>query len=278
MKKFIALWILLFVSASFFVSASVFAETTSQNNQLSDQDIIQKTEKINSLLQYYSTLSPFSDEPDRFEVIDSVRADTITLLLDVLNDKRILGYDIDELITEDELLISKSPDNRIYFLSISEKTGGTYRTSETIIHYRPTDEVVKAELFAGEASQALATSTYSQLYLIDDSAQKYFVIGGVSTCNTCSVMLAVVLEIGADSIQTDLVTQYDGRRYDLETFEYDAESKTFDVVYYSASDSDPLYGEDHGMDGFRRKYQQTFKYVNRDFLETETCMRWIPIK
>lgn len=272
MKKIMTLWILLFASTS------AFGETARQNNQENHQDFVQKTEKINSLLQYYSTLSPFSDEPDRFEVIDSVRTDIIDRLLDVLNDKRILDYEIEELITEDELLISKSEDNRIYFFSISEKTGGSYRTSETIIHYRPAGEGVKAELFGGEASQALATSTYSQVYLIDGPAQKYVAIGGVSTCNTCSAMLAVVLEMGRDSLETDLFALYDGRHYDLDTFEYHREMKKFEFVYYSADDGDPLYGEGHGKEGFRRKYQHMFKYINGEFMETETCKRWIPIK
>lgn len=251
-----------------------FGQTNKKSNQNKIDDFSQQVEMINVLLSQYDTLSPFSDDKNRFGLIDSLNNEIISRLLKVLNDERILNYQIESLFAEDELMISKSADNRVYFLSIDEKTGGSYRTSKTIIHYRLLNGAVKADLFGGEESEALATSTYGEIYLLDDLSQKYFVIGGVQVCNTCNVSLAFTLQIDTDSINTDLVAIYDGRHHDLEVFNYNSELMEFDLEYFSADNDDALYGGDNQLIGLKHRYKSKFKYEGGEFVEIEKSEFW----
>ena len=256
------------------ISFHTFGQTNKKSNQKKIDDFIQQVEKINVLLKQYDTLSPFSDNENIFDLIDSLSNEITTCLLKVLNDKRILNYQIENLFTEDELMISKSADNRIYFFSIDEKTGGSYRTSKTIIHYRLLNGVVKADFFGGDESEALATSTYGEIYLLDSLTQKYFVIGGVQVCNTCRVSLAFTLQLDTNSINTELIALYDGRYYDLEVFDYNSELMEFNFEYYSADNDDSLYGGDNEKKGLKHRYKSKSKFEGGEFVEIEKCEFW----
>lgn len=256
-----------------FLSIQTYGQV-SNNKPIKKNDFIKQVEKINILLKQYETLTPFSDNENSFELIDSVSTEITTRLLKVLNDKRILNYQIETLFTEEELMISKSDDNKIYFFSIDEKTGGSYRTSKTIIHYRLPNGIVKAEFFSGKASEVLATSTYGQIYLLDSLTQKYFVIGGVQVCNTCKVLLALTIQLDTNSINTELIAQYDGRYYDLKTFDFDSLSKEFNYEFYAADNDDSLYGGDNEKEGLKHRYKSKFKYLNGEFSEIEKYEFW----
>ncbi len=258
----------------FFLTILTFGQTNKKLAKNKKDDITQKIEEINILLKYYGTLSPFSDNDNRFDLIDSIGNSITTRLLIILNDKRIINYPIETLLYQNEISISKSNDNKIFFFSIDEKTGGSYRTSKTIIHYRLLNGMVKADYFGGEKSEALATSTYGNVYLLDSVEQKYFVIGGVQTCNTCNASLAITIKLDSVSYQTDLIAQYDGRYYDLKVFEYDSIEKVFSYEYFAADNDDSLYGGNNDNKQLQHKYRSKFKYLNGAFLEIETCELW----
>lgn len=253
----------------FILNAQIFGQFNKKNNQKKKDDFIQQVEKINYFLKQYDTLSPFSDNDNRFELIDSISAEITSRLLKVLNDKRVINYQIENLLVRDEIMISKSADNNIYFFSIDEKTGGTARTSKTIIHYRLANGFVKADFFDGQPSELLATSTFGQIFLLDSLAKKYFVIGSFATCGTCIASLAITLQLDSDSISTQLIAQYDGRYYDLLVFDYDNELKEFNYEYYSDNNDYSLDGTDNKKSGLSHRYKNKFKYLNGVFIEIE---------
>jgi hypothetical protein len=258
----------------FLLTSQTFGQARKKISSNKKDNISNKIAEINTLLKYYDTLSPFSEDDNRFELIDSIGNEITTQLLKILNDKNIINYPIESLLNQDELSISKSNDNKVFFFSIDEKTGGSYRTSKTIIHYRLSDGTVKAELFGGEASEALATSTYGQVFLLDSLNQKYFVIGGVQTCNTCNASLAITIQLDSVTYQTNLIAQYDGRYYDLKVFEYDSIEKVFSYEYYAADNDDSLYGGNNEHKQFQHKFKSRFKFINGSFLEIEKCELW----
>ena len=65
MTKTLSIFILLFLTIQTFGQQKKLPK----NKQ---DDITQKIEEINSLLKYYGTLSPFSDNDNRFDLIDSI--------------------------------------------------------------------------------------------------------------------------------------------------------------------------------------------------------------
>ncbi len=257
-----------------FLITQTFGQTNKKITKNKKDDISQKIEEINALLEYYGTLSPFSDNDNRFELIDSIGNGITTRLLKILNDKRIINYPIETLLNQDKISISKSNDNKIFFFSIDEKTGGSYRTSKTIIHYRLLNGAVKADFFGGEASETLAASTYGHVFLLDSLDQEYFVIGGVQTCNTCNASVAITIKLDTISYKIDHIAQYDGRYYDLKVFEYDSIEKVFSYEYHAANNDDSLYGGDNENGQLQHKYKRKFKFINGVFLEIEKCEFW----
>ncbi|NBP67947.1 MAG: hypothetical protein EBU52_04320 [Cytophagia bacterium] len=237
-------------------------------------EITQEIEAINLLLKYYGTLSPFSDNDNGFELIDSISNKITTRLLKILNDKKIINYPIETLFDQNEISISKSIDNNIFFFSIDEKTGGSYKANKTIIHYRLPNGIVKASFLDGEASEALATSAFGKVFLLDSLNKKYFVIGGVQTCNTCNTSLAITIQLDTITYQTKLIAQFDGRYYDLKVFEYDSTEKVFSYEYYAADNNDSLYGADNPNEKLQHKFNGKFKFINGEFLEIEKCEFW----
>lgn len=267
MKKILSIFILLFLTIQTFGQQKKLPKNKKDN-------ITQKIEEINSLLKFYETLSPFSDNDNRFELIDSISNSITTILLKILNDKRIINYPIETLLNQKEISISKSNDNKIFFFSIDEKTGGSYRTIKTIIHYRLSNGSVKAEFFGGELSGALATSTYGEVFLLDSLNQKYFVIGGVRTCNVCYASLAITIKLDSSGYQTDLIAQYDGRDNYLEVFEYDNTYKVFSYEFYAADNDDSLFGGNNEKEQLQHKFKSKFKFINGAFIEIEKCEFW----
>jgi hypothetical protein len=257
-----------------FITAEIFGQVNKKTTKIQKDDIVQKIAEINTLLKFYGTLSPFSDNDNRFELIDSISDNITTKLLQILNDKRIINYPIETLLNQDQIFISKSNDNKVFFFSIDEKTGGSYNTSKTIIHYRLTNGIVKAEFFEGEASDALATSTYGQVFLLDAMSQLYFVTGGVQTCNTCSVSLAITIKLDTNSYHTKLIAQFDGRYDDLKIFEFDSVGKVLVYEYYAADNDDPLYGGNNEYLELQHKFKSRYKFINGGFLEIEKCELW----
>lgn len=256
------------------LSSQLFGQTNKKISKNKKDDIIQKLDAINTLLKSYGTLSPFSENENRFEMIDSIGNEITTRLLNILNDERIVNYPIETLLNQDEISVSKSKDDKIFFFSIEEKTGGSYRTTKTIIHYRLLNGSVKADIFSGEDSDALATSTYDQVFLLDSINQKYFVIGGVLTCNTCFVSSAITIQLDSNSFQTELIAQFDGRFDDLKVFEFDNISKILTYEYFAADNDDSLYGGNNEYLGLQNKFHSKFKFINGEFLELEKCEWW----
>lgn len=238
-------------------------KSSSEKNNI----IIQKTKKINSLLAIYSTLSPFSDDDNRFNKIDSIRNEIVKDLLVILNDPGIKNYVIEELITEPGLSITKSSDNKIYFFSIDEKTGGSYRTNVTLIHYRLPDGSVKGDYFGDDVSEALTTSGYRPVQLVDSLNKRYVTIGSVITCNTCLASVFIMLQLDSSAVSTQLIDQFDGRYYDLKAFDYNSDLKEFYCEYQQ-----PEYDDE--TENVKRVtiFKNRFRYIAGEFVEVENCV------
>jgi len=231
MKQFI------FSLIYFTLTSFVVAQNTNVNGEQTPgfpNDIA----SINSLLNIYATLSPFSDQANRFERIDSVQHEITTKLIRVLRDKQILNYQIEELFTNPELSISKSPDKRIYFFSLDEKTGGSFRSNKTIIYYQTLDNKINAHFYGNDKLDLRASSSYGDIHLIDSLTHQYIVIGGVTTCNTCLFKFAMTLKLDSTSIQHNVVTYYDGRTGYLDELAYHPEAKEITCSYTKAGNDD----------------------------------------
>jgi hypothetical protein len=229
-------------------------------------DILQRVKEINSLLQYYDTLSPFSGNVNNVDLIDSNGNRIQTQLLKLLSDKKIINYPLETQLDQSELSITKSNDNKLFFFSMDEKTSGSYRTNITIIHYRLSNGTVKAETFREKRCEPAL--------LLDSLNQKYLAIGSVQTRITCNASEAITIQLDTSSHQTELITQYDGRYDDLKVFEYNPIEKTFSYEYNAADYEDSLYGGDNDSEKLQHKFKGNLKLINGAILEIEKCELW----
>jgi hypothetical protein len=221
---------------------------------------LQEIGEINDLLKYYNTLSPFSEDEKEVDQIDSLNQLLLNRLLNVLSDRRIVEYPIEKLFPGVGVAISKSEDNRLFFLSIDEKTGGSYRTQISIMHYRFPDGTVLSEYFGEE--------TYGPIFLLDSLRQHYIVLGSVQTCGTCLAASACTIQFDSGAYLRNPIAQYDGRYGDLKVFEYDNTKKELCLEYDEADYDDPIYGGNTEV-ASRRKFKRTYKYADGAFQELQ---------
>lgn len=254
----------------FFLTSFILGQSTNLKGEATPE-FLNNITSINSLLSIYATLSPFSSETNRFERIDSVQNEITTKLIRILRDKQILNYQIEELFTNPELSISKSPDNRIYFLSLDEKTGGSFRSNKTIIYYQTLNNDINAHLYGNDKLDLRASSSYGDIHLIDSISNQYLVIGGVTTCNTCLFKFAMTLKLDSTSIQHNVVTYYDGRTGYLDELSFHPGAKEIICLYTKAGNDDSLYGDDAYIEGFTHSVKHLFKFINGEFIKVETC-------
>lgn len=235
-----------------------------------------KIDSLNYFFSIYDTLSPFSDRETIFDEIESYQKEIIKRLLDILNDKRIVNYEIEALLKKNIVSISKSDDSKIYFLSIDAKTGGTYRPSINIFHFRLRNGEAKAEIlggYDGMHTDASNSSDYGKIYTIDSLNNTYLAIGGVATCATCVAFFATIIQLDTTSFTRKIVYQYDGRSGLLQ-FDFDKKVNVFYYDYYAEENDDSIYGGDNPNPTLRHRYKGKYKYIDGEFIEVEKCELW----
>src|SRR5690606_35832111 len=111
-------------------------------------------------------------------------------------------YRPDTLLESSELLISKPPDDKLFFISVDEKTGGTYHPYYTLLYYR-IDSTHTGVMEMGEP-------TFDVLGIVDATAPVYLVASFLSTCATCTSESVYVLS--KDSVEVNLkdIYNYEG--------------------------------------------------------------------
>lgn len=254
------------------ICAQALGQANHKSRKKNKDAFVEQTEQINALLKKYGTLSPFSG--NEAELIDSLGTEITTRLVNVLNDKRILNYLIEKLFTEEELMITKSDDSKIYFFSIDEKTGGSYKTNKTILFYKLSNGTVNAELLDEDELETLATASYGQIYTLDSTNQIYLVLGDVQTCNSCLVSLAFTLQLGTDSIDRKVIAEYNGGYPFLEVFDYTSDTKEFNFEYIEIPSEDSPSEEDTTVKGRVHRFKNKFKFEDGNFVPVEKCEFW----
>ncbi len=193
---------------------SVPTVTASVGLKVITQPILRKNvDELNRYLAIYNDLSPLSeyaidslklpknisdsltindstDKPGNvtgFSVIQYYAGAIDEILKKVLNDKNIVRYDLSKIVPG--MGVARSDDGRLYSLSIDEKTGGSYRSQLSWMHYRtPNGQIFNFEpaQFSGEEEGVLNPDGYDRIITLDTKeGVKYLLFGSVMGCNTC---------------------------------------------------------------------------------------------
>ena len=253
-------------------------------NEESKDKFNQKIDSINYFLSVYDTLSPFSPNPNINELIYSVQEEITTRLLEILNDNRIILYEIDTIFMHNSLQIARSEDRRVYLLSFDQKTGGTYQPSTNIIHYRLKNGSVKAEIFGGveegglgengDNSERYGTSNFGGIFTLDSIQHFYLTIGGVKGCGTCIGVFAVSIKLDSSEFSARTITSFDGRYHNLEEFDFYPQTKEIKYDFWNGDPGDSLYGSEDLYPGYRKRIKGKLRYIDGNFIPVESCEYW----
>ncbi len=184
----------------------VFAVFTTMQSQ--SRSYIKRIEKLNEYASFYEKLNPFdehtklsdlklskkdtkeikSDENEVFLTTNKDVADTYTLIYflqdkmenlinEITHHKDFTQYDITKLIDFETIHIAKSNDNKLFNFTFDEKTGGTYRSQISIMHYVYEKEL-NYDLFSVDGYYDIKTINSSE-------GTKYILIGSVQGCSSC---------------------------------------------------------------------------------------------
>lgn len=236
------------------------------------RDFLQKVDSLNYWLAVYDTLYSSSRN---YELFEESQIEIESALLEVLNNPLILNYDIETIIDGDNISIVHSEDHQLYFFSIDEKTGGSYRTNISFIHFRLPNNQVEAQHF----------SEYyiSAVYTLDSEKKIYFTTASVTTCNTCVSMVAEIVQLDSNQYNTDLIAEYHGRFYGSEQFDFDPPTQTFNNQYLTPYKQDGIYGnpDTYGEDGepwHRYRTTEKLQYMDGEFILIEECSSYLDPK
>jgi hypothetical protein len=158
----------------------------------------------------------------------------------ILTYKIIYQYDLKKLLVNQELAISISPDGKLYNLVYDEKTGGSYRSQISIIHYRIGGSLVynsfgpKSVEDNQADSSGFNTDGYSLIDTIHTSEGiKYLLQGSVAGCNTCVGQYIELVKFSKGNFEWDFNYTLDTRSYgdNDNQLVYDQKTKTISVDY-----------------------------------------------
>jgi hypothetical protein len=279
-----------------FISEVSLSQTSQKLKRKKPDDVLIRIEKINQLQFEYGLLNPFESEFNDYDSIESLQHQIIDELLLLFNDQRVRNYPVDSLIKGEEIFISTSPDKRIWFLSLDEKTGGSFKSNITLIHYRTLDGRVVAEKFSGELPYSgeddfannnkthestfridgAASAIYSNIVLVDSTHHLYYVQGNVRTCNTCRYDVAFSIDLDSIGIHPTFIAEYDGRDYGLLAFDYYPVEQELLVEYYEDIDnSAPLFESIDESEALYLKRLFRYKYLSGKFYQIEIADCWV---
>jgi hypothetical protein len=288
--KFRVLWAICFVCAGCInkhkplnakpvstIIKPVIAKTDTIKSVIITEPALQKlVDTVNNYLAAYDTLR-FYDEYDikKFSMPKSDR-DSITSvsegkvtggdlilyyqekiafrLSDILKNKQISKYKLNEIFTSLNVLdIIYSSDNRFYDLVLDEKTGGSYKSRISFIHYRAIDgNLYNYSSYQytekdADTSNVFATDGYSSITTLNTKqGTKYLLQGDVLGCNTCMGLYITLVSFKSNTFISDfsysITTRMEGE------INYDGKNRKI-TVDYTTDDQAPICNCDNLANG-----------------------------
>jgi len=216
-----------------------------------------------------------------FQVTDSLQYNEkiITILTDILNDKRSTKHDLNVLLKNDFLGITHSDDKKLWIFGWHENTGGTFKNAMNILQVRQSKT---PRVFHDESTSSDSTRTYdnenefvsnglffNRIVKLKSEKELYLCLGRVVGCSTCCLEAATVIELSRDSINFrypafladsahaepvyEPTFMLDSRCGNIRQFDYDPAAQTL-TYEYETDDLTPI----------RRDYEDEEENENSD--------------
>lgn len=109
------------------------------------------------------------------------------------------------------------------------------------------------------------SARFYSISALDSTGHRYLGLANVITCNTCIATFAIEFTFDTTDVHLNIIEQYDGRMYDLETFDFDEATRALSFSYLEET-SEPIAP---GL--LRRRFTGTWQDTGTEFLLTGSC-------
>jgi len=183
--------------------------------------------------EYYEFVT--RDSIGAYDIISFLQGKILTGLDSILQHPDFGKNDIRELLYE-EMSIVVSDDHQLYNFSIDEKTGGTYRSRISVMHYVQDEKLNLTKLPETDwetptAYAAFANDGYDFIHnLSSEGEEKYLLLGNVRGCSYCFFSYAMIVTLKDSMFVAEFSYSTDSRDYSS-GIDYSPETKTLTVEY-----------------------------------------------
>ncbi len=193
-------------------------------------------ESIRKDQDYQDELSTSRDSISEYGLILELQDLIFQSLSKVLAHPASKGKDLTKLFPEGDLAVIQSDDGKLYNFSLDEKTGGTYRSRISLMHFTDFDS---QQLPPTKAIENGATNPYAifegdgfdRIYTIESKAgTKYLLLGSVRGCSTCFESNIMLVSRQAKAFVQDFAYAVNSRGWES-GISYDHETQTIHIDY-----------------------------------------------
>ncbi|WP_196887900.1 hypothetical protein [Aureivirga sp. CE67] len=179
---------------------------------------------------YDATLSKNKDSIQNYHMIFYFQEKITKRINQIVRHQDFQKVNIQELITSDELSIVISDDNKLFNFSMDAKTGGTYRSRISIMHY--TDFAPQDSAQLTQFQDFFASDGYNNIYTLPtDEVIKYVMTGYVRGCSYCFQTFVCLVSFKDNQFKEEFSYSVDSRDWNDGVF-YDHDTKTINVDYH----------------------------------------------
>ena len=178
-----------------------FITTTALGQSHKNKSIPVKLKELKALLNESDMFTP--EMTDSLEINDKIKKQLCALL----KSPGIEKYNLEKEFKGTGIGTTHSNDNRLWFYTWFENTGGSFKSNLTIIQYRTktnkTEGIVVDNSIADENDIVFESNgaSYTQIIKLPSKNKNlYLCIGGVTGCNTCSAVVATVIGLTSKNI------------------------------------------------------------------------------
>jgi hypothetical protein len=178
------------------------------------------------------------DSITEFDLLNEFQVLIIQNIESLIAHQRFNENRIEEVLMQDlDLHIAVSSDRKLFNFSLSEKTGGTYQSQISIMHY--TDLLIDKtanpkEFNSGERSNPYSVfegDGFGEIFLIStNSGPKYVLTGFVRGCSYCFETNIMLVSYTDEGFKQDFYYSVNSRSWEGGV-SYDAKTKTITADY-----------------------------------------------
>ena len=252
------LYLPLLVALLVALSSKIPAQQTSFSTT---EVFFQAVDSLNYYSRQYASVTLPLKNGDEYEKKEDTFIALRKYLTMVLANPEMKKYMLHDLINDEGIIINASADNKVFFLIVDEKTGGTYRPYYSLMYYHINDTI--------QGYSEMGEPYFQVMGIPDSSVPKYLIASQLYGCMTCITEAVSVLDFENGEPSFDDIYHFNGRK--ISDFDYNANTKTFTYWYDSPFPEDLLYGDEAMHGEYRYHTEGTMQFQDGKFVKISEC-------